>query len=70
GGTTPCGPRSQSRAGPMPSSGCTVARSAWWQASGPSSSSRPRSGGQTVPWHWPMGQLASAAAGALAAGVS
>ncbi|GFH11903.1 hypothetical protein HaLaN_07484 [Haematococcus lacustris] len=24
----------------------------FWQGSGPSSSSRPSSGGQTVPWHW------------------
>ncbi|GFH15738.1 hypothetical protein HaLaN_12028 [Haematococcus lacustris] len=33
------------------------------------SSNGPRSGGQTVPWPWPMGQLASMAAAPLAAGV-
>ncbi|GFH13387.1 hypothetical protein HaLaN_09263 [Haematococcus lacustris] len=43
---------------------------AWWQGSGPSSSSRPSSGGQTVSWPWPMRQLALMAAAPLAAGVS
>ncbi|GFH15602.1 uncharacterized protein HaLaN_11855 [Haematococcus lacustris] len=53
---------------PTPSSGCTVARCAWWLRSGPRSRSRHRGGGRTASWPWPMGQLALAAAAALAAG--
>ncbi|GFH28728.1 hypothetical protein HaLaN_27267 [Haematococcus lacustris] len=47
---------------PTPSSGYIVARSAWRQGSGPSSSSWPSSGGQTVFWPWPMRQLVLMAA--------